>query len=187
MSMRHEWVLTHRLLTIATVAVLLLSTSCRERAVPSGSGHYWNGSVAGPEVVRAEKAEAAGSQRLASAHWTKQACSLDMVDQGPPNAELSREDVHRLDGFLLGQDGRAADAFHVVLKGKDQFWASARTGKARPDVAAYFGRPELAGAGFEIGLSLAAVPPGTYEVVFLIDHPQGDYFCESGKRIRVVE
>lgn len=185
--MRHQPALVRRLFAIAMAIGLLLSTGCRERAVPGGSGHYWNGSVAGPEVVRAEKAEAAGSQRLASASWTKQACSLDMVDQGPPDAEVSREDVHRLDGFLLGQDGRAADAFHVVLKGKDQFWTSARTGKARPDVAAYFGRPELADAGFEIGLSLAAVPPGAYEVVFLIDHPQSDYFCESGNRIRVVE
>ncbi len=185
--MRHHPALVRGLFAIAMATGLLLSTGCRERAVPGGSGHYWNGSAAGPEVVRAEKVDAAGAQRLASASWTKQACSLDMVDQGPPDAEVSREDVHRLDGFLLGQDGRAADAFHVVLKGKDQFWASARTGKARPDVAAYFGRPELAGAGFEIGLSLAAVPPGAYEVVFLIDHPQGDYFCESGKRIRVVE
>jgi len=185
--MRHAPVLIRRLLAIATVAGLLLSTSCRERAVPGGSGHYWNGSAAGREVVRAEKVDAAAAQRLASAHWTRQACSLDMVDQGPPGVEISRKDVHRLDGFLLGQDGLAAGGFHVVLKGADQFRAPARTGKARPDVAAYFRRPELAAAGFEIGLSLAAVPPGAYEVVFLIDRPQGDYFCESGKRIRVVE
>lgn len=185
--MRHHPALVRRLFAIAMATGLLLSTGCRERAVPGGSGHYWNGSAAGPEVVRAEKVDAAGARRLASAQWTRQACNLDMVDQGPPDAEIRREDVHRLDGFLLGQDGRAAGTFHVLLKGAGQFSAPARTGKARPDVAAYFGRPELAAAGFEIDLSLVAVPPGAYEVVFLIDHPQGDYFCESGRRIHVVE
>ena len=180
-----RWGLTVLLPVVATLAGL---SGCRERAIPEGSGRYWDGVPAGPEVVRAERASKALSTRFASAYWTRQPCSLDMVDLGSPDAEVTRADVHRLEGFLLASDGHPAGSFLVVLKeGPALYSAPASTGVPRPDVAAYFGRKDLESAGFRVGLSLAAVPPGRYEVVFMVERSAGATFCESGKQLRVVE
>lgn len=182
--MRIRWNLIVLMSVVATLAGL---SGCRDRAVPGGSGHYWDGTPAGPEVVRAERASEELSARFASSHWTRQPCSLDMVDLGAPDAEVARADVHRLDGFLLAADGHPAGPFSILLKGPALYSAPASTGALRPDVAEYFGRPGLETAGFRVGLSLAAVPPGRYEVVFMMERPSGASFCETGKQLRVVE
>jgi hypothetical protein len=64
------------------------------------------------------------------------------------------------------------------------FLGAANIGVTRPDIAAHFGRPELASSGF--GLS-ATLPPGTYDVIaFAFSTVSGTFNNQHGSRITVV-
>lgn len=170
---------------------LLLLAGCRERAMPEEPVEPPKAEVERvdvPNPVSAQPADAAMLNRLKSAEWTRHDCSLDKVDSAAPRAALAKAYPHLLEGFLLGPDGAVAGDFVLVLKGKSTvFTLPASTGKSRPDVAVHFKNPGLLSAGFQLGASLADLAEGEYEVLFLVDEPKGWFFCESGKRLHVID
>jgi hypothetical protein len=172
------------------VPVLLLA-SCRERAAPEEPVQPSKAEVARaivPNPVSAQPADPAMLERLKSAEWTRHDCNLGTVDNAAPEAALAKAYPHMLEGFLLGSDGAVAGDFFVVLKGKSTvFTLPASTGKSRPDVAMHFKDTGLVSAGFQLGVSLADMPTGDYEVLFLMDKPNGWFFCESGKQLHLVD
>lgn len=172
---------------------VILASGCRDRAVaPEGEESAQQSTipaqvVASPPSIAIDESKVApvAGQRLASAGWTRHACSLDMVDNGPPDAVLPKGSPHVFKGFVLGSDGGVAGDFMVLFKGKELFGLPTATGASRPDVAAYFKNPSLSAAGFEFSTTLSSIPEGNYEIVYLMDNGPESFFCESGRKVQV--
>lgn len=171
------------------VAVIAMG-GCRDRASSGNDSETKVGAEPIPTSVepsheRGAKSEPFDPAKLASSVWTRQACSLDMVDRGAPDADVARGKSHSFEGFVLGADGAAAGQFLVVFKGEKSFAVQASTGVSRPDVAAYFKNPALGNAGFMVSSDLAAADPGVYEIYFYIVNGTGTFFCEAGRKVIV--
>lgn len=175
------------ILAVTAIASLIL-VGCRERAASTADAAGSTEQVR-QEQVAASPSEATASPMdaslLAAASWTRHACSLDMVDRGPPDASLAKGTRHSFEGYVLDQSGQPAGAFSLVLKGAQTLAFPVTTGKSRPDVAEYFKNPSLASAGFEFSNTLASVPAGKYAVWYLIDRDSEKFFCDTGKSIDV--
>ncbi|WAC63031.1 hypothetical protein OVA13_16890 [Pseudoxanthomonas sp. SL93] len=175
------------------VAAIFSVAGCRDRAAPENTSSKTaaESATATPEpappsnAVDEAKTAAMDDARLATAAWTRHACSLDMIDNGPPEGSLDKGMPHLFQGFVLDQNGTAAGDFTVVFKGEKSFGIPVSTGKNRQDVADFFKNPSLASAGFEFTSTLSPIPSGDYKVLFLIDRGAELFFCEAGKQISV--
>lgn len=177
------------------VASLTLA-ACRDRAVPATASEPVNeeapaaeatpvATIPASNAIDESTARSITAEALAAASWTRNACSLDMIDKGAPDVTLKKGQPHLFEGFMLDANGAPAGAFLFVLKGDASTALPVSTGQARPDVADFFKNPDLTSAGFEFTSTLSAVAAGDYEVVFVLERDGVSYFCESGKRLTV--
>jgi hypothetical protein len=115
-------------------------------------------------------------------------CSLGLLANGSGAATttFARADRAMFGGWIVDpQAERAPDSLTVVLDGDDDFEAAAGTARARPDVAAAFGKPAFERAGFTVDFSLADVAPGEYRVRLLAHYGARTLACDPAAKLRV--
>lgn len=136
-----------------------------------------------PQVVDETRVTAVSAEHLARAEWTRQGCSLDSVDGQADAIALDKGQPHVFRGYLVDDAQAPAGSFQFVLKGAASHALPATTGWPRPDVAEFFKVAGLSTSGFEFSTTLEAVPPGDYQVAFLIGRGERLLFCESDKTV----
>ena len=119
-------------------------------------------------------------QHGAAAAAAAGACALDLVNGRPATpAALRTTGIVAFDGwgFLAGPRPHPADRLALRLTREDGavFRAPAEP-VSRPDVARYFGRAQLAEAGFHVRLDLGGMP-GHYAIALELASAQGREVC----------
>lgn len=116
--------------------------------------------------------------------WSGKACDLSYPSGGGEVA-ASRGTPVTLTGFVVGPDDAPANNLHLMLRGARDYSIPAKARRGRPDVATYFNNPRLETSGFGLSTTLSTVPPGVYDVHFSMVLDGREYFCDSGRRLRV--
>lgn len=116
------------------------------------------------------------------------ACSLDLVADrgGRAGTTLARAGGVMFGGWVLDPEAdRAPDALTVLLQGERAYEAAAGASRARPDVAAAYGKPGFEGAGFSVDFGLTDVEPGEYPVTLVARYGDRELACDTGRSLRV--
>jgi len=139
-------------------------------------------------VVNEADVKPVTSDVFSSLKVSGQPCSLDSIDGDyASKLGLIKGETHVFRGWLANHVRVAAGKFELVLSsGERNFGIPVSTGTPRPDVAKGLHAPALASAGFNFSTTLSAIPPGDYQVRFLLAEEGGvAYWCDAKKTIDI--
>lgn len=187
------------------LALVLLLGACSERPAP---GTALPGSGAAPSAASAPAPATVPMPPSAQFHAITDAgallalpasgtCSLEntvnLVDNSPsPGAEPNSYAVlknggYKLIGFATDSDaGTVPATIQLLLHGQDSSYVLAgATGSERPDVAAFFKKPGMTGAGYQLDAAFAGVAPGAYEVYVVKGEGAARALCPTHQMLSV--
>lgn len=126
---------------------------------------------AGPSVALVQAAE---YTLPADAPATGQ-CALDAINGGGTQGVVLPASGHAVFGGWIANAALEVpgDAMFVLRGNQASHAAPLAAGAARPDVAQALGSEALAGAGFNLHLALDGIPPGSYELLAMVDPATG--------------
>lgn len=140
-------------------------TSARVKAFLGARPDWRMGEVAGCAVMMPSPDDADVSSAL-KAVPPAVSCegSLDMVNDAPASAPHRLKGLASVAGWtaVAGGEGRLPDAVYVTLKKDNDIRAFRAIAIQRPDVADFFGRADVALAGFSSVIDVSKMAPGAY-------------------------
>lgn len=114
-------------------------------------------------------------------------CALDVVNgkRRAAKMRLPAGSALALGGWISDAAKTVPASSSLVLRGTTGAWsAPLTTGVARPDVARVLGSEALATAGFNLRVSSAGVPAGSYRVLAIVD-PATSAYCDLGVELAI--
>ena len=122
---------------------------------------------------------------LDTAKQTPNVCVLDAVNGMvvTESANVKNGSVINLSGWVISSDKKAPEQFVLILKGVEVYGLASTTGVSRPDVAKAVDSNAAATAGFSANTTLSNLANGTYQVLTLVQGPNGRELCNSQRQL----
>lgn len=174
---------------LATFALALVLAACAEQPQPDAVPAVQDGAATpaprkqDPSVlspVAAEGAVAAVAAEVRPDAPEGGACALDAVNGKPrmPAMSLASGGALLFGGWAATDDLTPPREAALLFRGESRWFAAPlSTGSARPDVARVKKSEALATAGFNLKVSTAGMPAGSYRIGVVVD-PASETWCD---------